>query len=187
MFSLIKAYLDYDPAARGILEIALLYPGVKATFFHRIAHLCYQMKLPFLPRMLGELSRILTGIEIHPGAKIGKRVIFDHGMGIVIGETAEIRDDVILYQGVTLGGTDTARVKRHPTIESRVIIGAGAKVLGNIVVGSDSRIGANSVVVENVPEGSTVVGIPGRIIKRAVAKGKELCHNEIMGGFDASI
>lgn len=187
MFSLAKAYLNYDPAAKSLIEILLLYPGIKATCLHRVAHLFYSMHIPFLPRFVSEVSRFITGIEIHPGAQIGKNVIFDHGHGIVIGETAVVGDDVILYQGVTLGGTSTSKTKRHPTIESRVILGTGSKVLGNITVGCDSRIGANSVVIENVPSGSTVVGIPGKVIKRAVEKGKELCHNEIMGGFDASI
>lgn len=187
MFRLAKAYLNYDPAAKSLIEIVLLYPGVKATCLHRIANFLFSFGIPFFPRLVSELSRLITGIEIHPGAQIGKNVLFDHGNGIVIGETAVVKDDVILYQGVTLGGTSTAKTKRHPTIESRVIIGAGAKVLGNITVGCDSRIGANSVVIENVPSGSTVVGIPGKVIKRAVEKGKELCHDEIMGGFDASI
>ncbi len=187
MFSLVKAYLKYDPAAKSFLEVLLLYPGIRVIFLHRMAHFFYRLGFPFLPRLLSEMGRFVAGIEIHPGAKVGQNVIFDHGLGIVIGETAEIGDGVILYQGVTLGGTDIQKHKRHPTIEAHVIIGAGAKVLGNITIGRDSRIGANSVVIESVPSGSTVVGIPGKVIKRTVEKGRELCHNEIDGGFDASI
>ncbi len=184
---LLRAYVKYDPAATGIWEVLLLYPGVKAWVLHRFAHFFYRCHIPILPRLLCETGRFLTGIEIHPGATIGKRVIFDHGMGIVIGETAVVGDDSILYQGVSLGGTSLERKKRHPTIESHVVIGAGAKLLGNIVVGSGSRIGANSVVIESVPPGSTVVGIPGRVIRRPIEKGKELSHNDLLGGFDASI
>ncbi len=164
MLSLLRAYRAYDPAARSLLEILFLYPGVKAVAFHRIAHWMRNAGIPFLPRLLSEFSRFLTGIEIHPGAKLGRHVIIDHGMGVVIGETAEVGDGVILYQGVTLGGTDLHPVKRHPTLEARVVIGAGAKVLGNIIIGEGSRIGANSVVIESVPPHSTVVGIPARII-----------------------
>ena len=179
MLELLRTYRRYDPAARSCLEIFLLYPGIKALGFHRIAHFMYRMNLPILPRLVSEMGRFTTGIEIHPGAEIGKSVIFDHGMGIVIGETAIVGDSVIIYQGVTLGGTNMERVKRHPTIECKVVIGAGAKILGNIIIGAGSRIGANSVVVESVPSGSTVVGIPGRIIQRAVESGHELSHNEI--------
>ena len=187
MFELLRAYYQYDPAAKSRWEILLLYPGIKAIFFHRLAHFLYSYHVPFFPRFLCEFSRFLTGIEIHPGATIGKRVIFDHGMGLVVGETAEVGDDVILYQGVTLGGTDTVRKKRHPTIECHVVIGAGAKILGNIVIGRGSRVGSNSVVVETVPPGSTVVGIPGKVIKRALQEGHELCHQEIQGAGDAKV
>jgi serine O-acetyltransferase len=176
---MIKAFKEYDPAARSQLEILLLYPGVKAVYLHRVAHRLFGWGLTFAARFVSELSRFLTGIDIHPGAKLGKNVIIDHGMGTVIGETAEIGDNVIIYQGVTLGGTDTHKVKRHPTIECKVVIGAGAKVLGNIVIGRGSRIGANSVVIENVPPFSTVVGIPGRVIPRGIEPGKELCHEAI--------
>lgn len=181
MFELLNAYVKYDPAAKSRLEVFLLYPGIKAIFLHRLAQRFLRMGLPLLPRLLGEISRFLTGIEIHPGAQIGKRVIFDHGMGTVVGETAEIGDDVIIYQGVTLGGTNRVRAKRHPTIKCRVVIGAGAKVLGNIQIGEGSRIGANSVVVEDVPPLSTVVGIPGKVIKQGILQGDELCHDRIKG------
>jgi serine O-acetyltransferase len=177
--SLLQRYLDHDPAARSKLEILLFYPGVKAIAFHRLAHVLFQQDIPLLPRALAELSRFLTGIEIHPGATIGKRLMIDHGMGTVIGETAVIGDDCLLYQGVTLGGTDLARRKRHPTLENHVVVGAGAKVLGDITIGAHSRIGANSVVIESVPMHSTVVGIPGRIIPRGVKKGEELHHQAL--------
>lgn len=176
---MIRAFRAYDPAARSALEVLLLYPGVKAIAFHRLAHSLYRIRLFFLARLVGEFSRFLTGIDIHPGAKVGKRVIIDHGMGTVIGETAEIGDDVIIYQGVTLGGTQLDKVKRHPTLECNVVVGAGAKVLGNITVGRGSRIGANSVVIEPVPPFSTVVGIPGKIIPRGIEPGEELCHDRI--------
>ena len=180
MLSLLRAYRAYDPAARSLLEILLLYPGVKAVMLHRLAHGLHKARVPFFPRFICEFGRFLTGIEIHPGAKLGKNVIIDHGMGIVIGETAEVGDHVILYQGVTLGGTDLHPVKRHPTIEARVVIGAGAKVLGNITIGEGSRIGANSVVIEGVPANSTVVGIPARIIgRKGIQVGQELSHDLI--------
>ena len=163
MFELLDSYLKYDPAAKSILEVLLFYPGIKALLLHRIAHTLYQLGVPLLPRMLSEIGRFLTGIEIHPGAQIGQNVIIDHGMGIVIGETAIVGNSVILYQGVTLGGVSTKKEKRHPTLEDEVIVGAGAKVLGNIVIGKASRIGANSVVLKDVPPGSTVVGIPGKV------------------------
>ncbi len=179
MFALLDAYKRYDPASQSRAEILFLYPGIKATAFHRVAHSLHQLRLPFFPRLISEVSRFVTGIEIHPGAKLGKNVIFDHGMGIVIGETAIVGDSVIIYQGVTLGGTALKRKKRHPTIGDRTVIGAGAKVMGNIVIGPDSRIGANSVVVKDVPANSTVVGIPGKIIDRGIKKGEELDHDLI--------
>jgi serine O-acetyltransferase len=179
MIDLLKAYHKYDPATESYLEILLLYPGLKAIGLHRLASGLYRAKIPFLPRMLGELCRWLTGIEIHPGARIGKRVIFDHGMGIVIGQTAIVGDDVIIYQGVTLGGMNLELVKRYLIIENYVVIGAGAKVLGNITIGEGSRIGANSVVVESVPPHSTVVGIPGKVKSGGVEPGEELCHDKI--------
>jgi serine O-acetyltransferase len=180
MLQLLRAYRQYDPAARSLLEVALLYPGVKAVAIHRLAHRLLRAGVPFLPRMLSELARWATGIEIHPGAKLGRGVIIDHGMGVVIGETTEVGDHVLIYQGVTLGGTSLSSAKRHPTVRDHVVIGAGAKVLGNIEIGEGSRIGANSVVVEAVPPGSTVVGIPGKVIRRAVQPGEELNHDYII-------
>jgi serine O-acetyltransferase len=155
-----------DPAARSVLEIVLCYPGFHAIVMHRIANRIYKARIPILPRLVSQLSRFLTGIEIHPGAKIGRRFFIDHGMGVVIGETAEIGDDVLIYQGVTLGGTGHERGKRHPTIGNKVVIGTGAKVLGGITIGNNVKIGAGSVVVKSVPDDSTVVGIPGRIVRR---------------------
>lgn len=180
MFSLLQAYKAYDPAARSRLEIFLLYPGYKAQLIYRLAHVLFKMNFPLLPRALCECGRFLTGIEIHPGARLGRRLVIDHGMGVVIGETAIVGDDVLIYQGVTLGGTSLDRVKRHPTIGNRVVIGAGAKVLGNITVGEGSRIGANSVVIENVPAHSTAVGIPARVIHGGVQPGQELSHDFII-------
>ena len=162
----IRSVFARDPAARNTLEVLLTYPGVHALIFHRLAHALWAWELKLLARFLSAFSRWLTGIEIHPGAKIGKRFFIDHGMGVVIGETAEIGDDVTIYHGVTLGGTTWNKGKRHPTLESGVVIGAGAKVLGPIVVGAGARIGSNSVVTRAVPAGATVVGIPGRIIVR---------------------
>jgi serine O-acetyltransferase len=155
-----------DPAAKGFLEILLLYPGMHALIFHRIAHFFYKIHWFFLARYISQISRWYTGIEIHPGAKIGKRFFIDHGMGVVIGETAVVGDDVLLYQGVTLGGTGLVKGKRHPTIGNNVVIGGGAKVLGDISVGDSSYIGANAVVIKDVPANSTVVGVPGRITRQ---------------------
>jgi serine O-acetyltransferase len=154
-----------DPALRSAWEIALAYPGFHAIVLHRLAHWLWQQELTTLARFVSHVGRFLTGIEIHPGAKIGRRFFIDHGMGVVIGETAEIGDDVTLYQGVTLGGTSTARIKRHPTIEDSVTIFSGAAVLGPVTVGRHSRVGAGSVLVASVPAHSTVVGIPGRVVK----------------------
>ncbi len=181
MFSLLKAYRRYDPATKSYLEIALLYPGVRALVFHRAAHAVYRLGLPFVPRLLSELSRFLTGIDIHPGARIGRNLIIDHGMGTVIGETSIIGNGVIIYQGVTLGGTQLHRVKRHPTLEDHVVVGAGAKVLGNITIGQGSRIGANSVVVDDVPPNTTVAGVPARVVGKGIKKGEELSHEKIKG------
>lgn len=178
MWKLAQDYRRYDPAARSTVEVLLLYPGIRAMFFYRIAHALHLAGVPFLPRMLSEFGRFLSGIEIHPAAKLGD-VIIDHGMGVVIGETAEVGNGVIIYQGVTLGGTSLDAVKRHPTIQDKVVIGTGAKVLGNIVIGEGTRIGANSVVVENVPPHSTVVGIPGKVIQRGIREGEELDHEKI--------
>ncbi len=160
----IQAAMEHDPAARNAAEVALFYPGFHARLAHRLANGLHRRGVPLLPRGIMHLARFLTGIEIHPGATIGKRFFIDHGMGVVIGETTEIGDDVMLYQGVTLGGTSTRRVKRHPTLRDRVVVGAGAKVIGAIEVGENARIGAGSVVVTNVPANATVVGVPGHIV-----------------------
>ena len=174
MFSNLKetiaAYQARDPAARSWLEILLLYPGIKAVHSHRLAHWCYRHNLKFLARFISQRSRRRTGIEIHPGATIGRRLVIDHGMGIVIGETAEIGDDCLIYHGVTLGGTGKDVGKRHPTIGNNVLIGTGAKVLGPIKVGDNSRIAANSVVLKEIPEDSTAVGIPARVVRIAGQK-----------------
>ena len=162
----VNAYLARDPAAKNPMEVLLLYPGVKAVLYHRGAHWCYEHKLMFLARMISQMGRHRTGIAIHPGAKIGKRLVIDHGMGIVIGETAEIGDDCLIYHGVTLGGTGKDSGKRHPTIGNNVLIGTGAKVLGPFKVGDNSRIAANSVVLSEIPPDSTAVGIPARVVKR---------------------
>lgn len=158
--------MENDPAARSRVEVFLLYPTIHALIAYRIAHLLYTKRLFFLARLISQVSRFFTGIEIHPGAKIGKGLVIDHGMGVVIGETAEIGENVLLYHGVTLGGTGKDKGKRHPTLGDNVIIGAGAKVLGPIYIGSNSKIGANSVVLKDVPEGATAVGIPTKNIIR---------------------
>jgi len=162
----IKSALARDPAAKGFLEVLLLYQGLHALIGYRIAHVFYQLRLFLLARLISQFARYLTGIEIHPGARIGRSFFIDHGMGVVIGETAVIGDNVLLYQGVTLGGTGIEKGKRHPTIGNNVVIGAGAKVLGNINVGDNSYIGANAVVIKDVPANSTVVGVPGRITRQ---------------------
>lgn len=163
----IASVLERDPAARTWLEVLLVYSGLHAIWIHRISHWLWQHGFRFIARWLSQFSRWLTGIEIHPGAKIGKGFFIDHGMGVVIGETAEIGDGVTIYHGVTLGGTSLEKGKRHPTIGDRVVIGAGAKVLGAITIGNDSRIGANAVVVKSVPPNSVVVGVPGQIVQRS--------------------
>ena len=162
----VNAYLLRDPAAKSAIEVLLLYPGVKAVSYHRRAHWCYEHNHMFLARLISQIGRHRTGIEIHPGAKIGRRLVIDHGMGIVIGETAEIGDDCLIYHGVTLGGTGKDSGKRHPTIGNNVLIGTGAKVLGPFKVGDNSRIAANSVVLREVPPDCTAVGIPARIVRR---------------------
>lgn len=162
----IKTAQTKDPAAKSFLEVLLLYQGLHALINHRIAHFFYRLHLNFVARLISQVSRHITGIEIHPGAQIGKRFFIDHGMGVVIGETAIVGDNVLLYQGVTLGGTGLTRGKRHPTIGNNVVIGTGAKVLGDITVGDNSYIGANAVVIKDVPPNSTVVGVPGRITKQ---------------------
>lgn len=161
----IETVFREDPAAKGKLEILTCYPGVHAILLHRLSHKLYKLNFTLLARIISQFGRMITGIEIHPGATIGRRFFIDHGMGVVIGETAEIGDDVLVYQGVTLGGTGKDKGKRHPTIGNKVVVGTGAKVLGNITIGDNVKIGAGSVVVKNVPEGSTVVGIPGRIVR----------------------
>lgn len=163
----VRCVLERDPAARNALEVTLLYPGLHALWAHRVAHALWTHGFRFLGRALSQYARIWTQIEIHPGAQIGKGVFIDHGAGVVIGETAIVGDDVTIYQGVTLGGTSLEHVKRHPTIGDRVIIGSGAKVLGNIEIGNDSRIGANAVVTKSVPDHSVVVGVPGQVIRIA--------------------
>ncbi|MBE6973506.1 MAG: serine O-acetyltransferase [Ruminococcaceae bacterium] len=161
----LEAYQKRDPAARSKLEIFLLYPGVHATIYHRMAHWCYRYHLKFLARLISQWSRFWTGIEIHPGAKIGRRLVIDHGMGIVIGETAEIGDDCLIYHGVTLGGTGKDQGKRHPTIGNNVLVSTGAKVLGPFKVGDNARIAANAVVLSEVPDNATAVGIPAQIVR----------------------
>jgi len=161
----VKVARERDPAAVSSLEIICTYSGLHAVISHRIAHWLYRHKVPFLPRWLSQVNRFFTWIEIHPAAQIGKRFFIDHGMGVVIGETTQIGDDVTLYQGVTLGGTGKEKGKRHPTIGNRVVISAGAKVLGSIEIGNDVIIGAGAVVIKPVPDNCTVVGIPGRIVK----------------------
>ncbi len=175
---------ERDPAARGLLEILLCYPGVHALAIHRLSNRIWCSRLPLIPmkliaRILSQLTRNLTGVEIHPGAKIGNGVFIDHGMGVVIGETAEIGNRCLLYQGVTLGGTGKEHGKRHPTLEENVVIGAGAKVLGAIRVGANTRIGAGSVVVRDVEADSTVVGIPGRVVHQSGVKINPLAHSAL--------
>jgi len=160
----IKAVFDRDPAVRSTLEVICCYPGFHAVLFHRVSHWLWKREFYFLGRFLSHIARFLTGIEIHPGATIGKGFFIDHGMGVVIGETAEIGDNVTLYHGVTLGGVTWDKVKRHPTVDDGVVIGSGAKVLGPFTVGKGAKIGSNSVVVKEVPPNSTVVGIPGRVV-----------------------
>ncbi len=162
----IRSAQKRDPAAKSFIEILFLYQGLHAMVSYRIAHFLYGIRLFFLARLISQMTRFVTGIEIHPGAKIGKRFFIDHGMGVVIGETAVIGDDVLLYQGVTLGGTGIVKGKRHPTVGNNVVIGTGAKVLGDITIGDNSYIGANAVVIKDVPANSTVVGVPGRITKQ---------------------
>jgi len=160
----IKAAFDHDPAAKNTLEVLLAYPGFHARQFHRLAHTLYNWHIPVLPRLISHISRFLTGIEIHPGAKIGDGLFIDHGMGVVIGETSEIGDNVTLYQGVTLGGTSLQKAKRHPTLGNNVVVGVGAQVIGAITIGENTKVGAGSVVINSVPANATVVGVPGRVV-----------------------
>ncbi|MCB1826500.1 MAG: serine O-acetyltransferase [Candidatus Competibacteraceae bacterium] len=180
----INSVFDRDPAARNVLEVITAYPGMHALVFHRVNHVFWNLGLKWLARFFSTMARWLTGIEIHPGAKIGRRFFIDHGMGVVIGETAEIGDDCTLYQGVTLGGTSWNKGKRHPTLGNNVVIGAGAKVLGPFKVGDNARIGSNSVVIKAVPANATVVGVPGRVVE---AGGGADVRREIARklGFDA--
>ena len=166
----LAAYQARDPAARSKLEIFLLYPGVHATLYHQAAHFCYCHKRKFLARTISQWSRFWTGIEIHPGAKIGRRLVIDHGMGIVIGETAEVGDDCLIYHGVTLGGTGKDQGKRHPTIGNNVLLSTGSKVLGPFKVGDGARIAANAVVLKEIPENATAVGVPARVVRIAGEK-----------------
>ncbi|MBA2876784.1 serine O-acetyltransferase [Thermaerobacillus caldiproteolyticus] len=176
----IEVIFEQDPAARSYLEVILTYSGLHAIWAHRIAHALYKRKFYFIARLISQISRFFTGIEIHPGAKIGRRFFIDHGMGVVIGETCEIGDNVTVYQGVTLGGTGKEKGKRHPTIKDNCLISAGAKVLGSITIGENSKIGAGSVVLKDVPPNSTVVGIPGRVVVRnGVKVKKDLNHTDL--------
>lgn len=178
MFSDIKVIFDNDPAAKNIFEV-LLYQGLWAILFHRWAHMLYKLRVPILPRLVSQLSRFLTQIEIHPGARIGKRFFIDHGVGVVVGETVEIGDEVTIFQGVTLGGTGKVKGKRHPTIGNNVVIGAGAIVLGAIHIGDNSRIGAGSVVTKSVPPDTTVVGNPSWTIRREGRRLEPLEHGAL--------
>jgi serine O-acetyltransferase len=166
----VQSVLDRDPAARNVFEVILCYPGLHAAWTHRITHRLWKNGFKLLARWISQIARTLTGIEIHPGATIGDNFFIDHGMGVVIGETAEIGNNVTLYHGVTLGGTSLNKIKRHPTIEDHVVVGAGAKVLGDITIGAHSRIGANAVVVKSSPPNSVIVGVPGQIVVRSSDK-----------------
>ena len=181
----VNSVFERDPAARHALEILTCYPGVHAVLVHRISHKLWRFGFKWAARLLSHIARFLTGIEIHPGATIGRRFFIDHGMGVVIGETAEIGDDCTLYHGVTLGGTTWEKGKRHPTLENGVVIGAGAKVLGPITVGANARIGSNAVVVRDVPANATVVGIPGRVVQAVDEKFRQRAETARKLGFDA--
>lgn len=176
----IRVVFEKDPAARSSLEVILTYSGLHAVWAHRLAHKFFKRNLLFLARVISQISRFFTGIEIHPGAQIGRRFFIDHGMGVVIGETCIIGNDVTIYQGVTLGGTGKEKGKRHPTLEDHVLVATGAKVLGNITIGKNSKVGAGSVVLQNVPPNATVVGIPGKVvIKDGIKVGCELDHRDL--------
>lgn len=184
----IKCVFDRDPAARNSFEVLTAYPGLHAVLIHRLSHGLWNIRLKWLARIVSNLGRWLTGIEIHPGATLGRRFFIDHGMGVVIGETAEIGDDCTLYHGVTLGGTSWKKGKRHPTLANDVVVGAGAKVLGPITLGDGVRVGSNAVVVKDVPEGATVVGIPGRIVTRQAEPDEKHARRKAFAekiGFDA--
>ena len=176
----IEVVFEQDPAARSYLEVILTYSGLHAIWCHRIAHWFFKKRLYFIARLISQISRFFTGIEIHPGAKIGRRFFIDHGMGVVIGETCEIGDNVTIYQGVTLGGTGKEKGKRHPTLKDNVLVAAGAKVLGSITIGENSKIGAGSVVLKDVPPNATVVGVPGRVVVQDGVKIKnKLDHTDL--------
>ncbi|HWJ79855.1 MAG TPA: serine O-acetyltransferase [Niallia sp.] len=176
----IAVIFEQDPAARSSLEVILTYSGLHAIWYHRIAHFLYRHKRFFMARIVSQFSRFITGIEIHPGAKIGRRLFIDHGMGVVIGETCEIGDNVTIFQGVTLGGTGKEKGKRHPTVHNNALIASGAKVLGSIVIGENAKIGAGSVVLKDVPANSTVVGIPGRVkVQDGIKINKDLNHRDL--------
>ena len=175
----IQTVFAKDPAARSVIEVIFCYPGLHALWFHRLAHFLWHHKLRFLARLLSHINRFLTGIEIHPGAKIGRHFFIDHGAGVVIGETAEVGHDVLIYQGVVLGGTSLRKEKRHPTVGNNVVIGTGAVALGAITIGDGARIGSGSVVVKSVPPGATVVGIPGRIVEDRHKPLLELEHGKL--------
>lgn len=179
----IRTIYDKDPAAKNIAEVLFCYPGLHALILYRLSHYLYHRKILFVPRFISHVTRFLTGIEIHPGAQIGKRFFIDHGLGVVIGETTVIGDDVLVYQGVTLGGTGKETGKRHPTIGNNVVLGSGSKVLGNINIGSNVRVGAGSVVISDVPDDSTVVGIPGKVTVNKGKKNHQLQHHMIPDPF----
>ena len=168
-----------DPAAKSVLEVVLCYPGFHAVLLHRLAHRLYRANFYLIARLISNFSRLITGVDIHPGARIGRRFFIDHGMGVVIGETSEIGDDVLIYQNVTLGGTGKERGKRHPTLGNHVVVGTGAKILGNITIGDYVKVGAGSVVIRPVPDYSTVVGIPGRVVRMRNDEGCELEHGRL--------
>jgi serine O-acetyltransferase len=176
----IKNIQKKDPASGSYLEVLFCYPGLHVLILHKFAHFLYKLRIPIIPRLISHMSRFLTSIEIHPGAKFGKRILIDHGGGVVIGETSEIGNNVVIYQGVTLGGTSTKKVKSHPTLGNNIVVGCGAKILGNVKVGDNCQIGANSVVLKDVPANSTVVGIPARIVVhegRKILERDPLNHN----------
>jgi len=175
----IRTVFAKDPAARSTLEVIFCYPGLHALWLHRVAHFLWRHKLRFVARLLSNLTRFLTGIEVHPGATIGRRFFIDHGSGVVIGETAEIADDVLIYQGVVLGGTTLGKGKRHPSVGKNVVMGTGAVALGDITIGDGARIGAGSVVVKPVPPGATVVGVPGRVVERRPKPVPDLEHGRL--------
>ncbi|WP_053361301.1 serine O-acetyltransferase [Bacillus sp. FJAT-27251] len=176
----IEVIFEQDPAARSYMEVILTYSGLHAIWSHRLAHALYKRRFFFLARLISQISRFFTGIEIHPGARIGRRLFIDHGMGVVIGETCEIGDNVTIYQGVTLGGTGKEKGKRHPTVKDNALIATGAKVLGSITIGENSKVGGGSVVLKDVPPNSTVVGVPGRVVMQdGVRVKKDLNHSDL--------